>query len=127
MSVVIVTGSRSWAFPEIIWEYLNRAMPKLVVEGGCGGGADRAAREWAKANGVTNKTFRANWERHGKAAGPLRNGLMLRSYPTALVLAFPLDGNGTRDCISQAKRMGMSVHVYDPFGNLISSKEALTP
>lgn len=112
--VVIVTGSRDWADAEFIGEKLGDALPKLIVQGGCPTGADAIARDWARENGVRCVTFNANWLKHGRAAGPLRNGLMLRSYPDALVMAFPLDGPGTWDCIRQAKTMGMLVRVYSP-------------
>lgn len=112
--VVIVTGSRLWADPEPIYSALDNSCPTLVVQGGALG-ADAIAREWAKATGTQCRTFHANWLKHGKRAGPLRNGLMLRSYPGALVLAFPLDGPGTADCMRQARELRMRVTVYrDP-------------
>lgn len=110
--VVIVTGSRLWADEERIYAALDAAKPTLVVHGGARG-ADAIAHDWATLRGVPSRTFTANWLRYGRRAGPLRNGVMLRAYPKALVLAFPLDGPGTRDCIRQARGLGMHVRVEE--------------
>lgn len=112
---VIVTGSRNWADWAAIGRALDELQPSLVIQGGARG-ADRWARMWCEARGVECRTYAADWERHGKRAGFLRNDLMLASHPTALVIAFPLDGPGTWGCIDSARRMGMRVRVYGPNG-----------
>jgi hypothetical protein len=109
--VVIVTGSRDWADSGPIYRALDDACPTLVVEGGARG-ADAIARAWAKDSGVRSYSFNANWHKYGGFAGPLRNRLMLQAYPNAIVLAFPLDGPGTKDCIEQARQMRMRVLIY---------------
>jgi hypothetical protein len=109
--VVIVTGSRDWGDETAIHDALVKANPTLVVQGGASG-ADALARAWALVNGVPCRTFHASWSLHGRRAGPLRNGVMLRAFPHALVLAFPLDGPGTADCIRQARELRMTVIVY---------------
>lgn len=121
--VVIVTGSRHWADDEAIGRILTNACPHVVVDGGCPTGADKIAREWAKTNRIESKTIKANWVRHGLKAGPLRNSLMLNTFPGATVIAFPLDGPGTRDCIRQARAKRMTVRVYDENGQLMSAQE----
>ena len=111
MKQVIVTGSRYWADFETIAAALRDECPDVVIHGGAKG-ADEIAGLWAALRGVSVKVYYADWRRHGPRAGPLRNGLMLRSHPGAVVLAFPLDGPGTRNCILQAKDLGMTVKVF---------------
>ena len=108
MTTVIVTGSRHYADRVGVWRELNALNPSVVVTGDAEG-ADALARQWARTNGRKLITYAAHWSRHGKKAGPLRNGLMLRSHPGATVLAFPLGGPGTADCMKQARRLGMTV------------------
>lgn len=36
-------------------------------------GADTLGKEWAKQNNIKIKSFPANWDKHGKAAGHIRN------------------------------------------------------
>lgn len=115
---IIVTGSREWANVAVIESVLTDACPDLVVHGGAQG-ADQIADDWAKANGIDRDVFRANWTAFGKSAGPVRNGRMLKAYQHARVVAFPLKGPGTKDCIKQARALRMEVFVYGPDGKLL--------
>ena len=108
MKIVIVTGSRKWHEVQHIWRALAAEKPDLVVHGGYRG-ADEIAERWCDRNAVDSHVFRAKWSEQRDAAGPRRNRRMLEAYPGALVLAFPLDGPGTRDCISQAVELGHQV------------------
>ena len=89
--------------------------PTLLASGAATG-ADRLAMAWAKIEGVQIVGFpvyKAQWQKTGKGAGPIRNGLMLDMVQPDLVVAFP--GNtGTADCVRQAKRRGITVQYADP-------------
>lgn len=111
--VVIVTGSRNWCNQRIIYEALSNYAPDLVVQGGAKG-ADAIAKRWAAEGKIPCETFHAEWGVYGRAAGHLRNGLMLDSHPGAMVFAFPLGGPGTADCIRQAVKRGHIVRQYGP-------------
>lgn len=50
----------------------------------------------------------ADWQTHGKAAGPIRNGAMLAKHAPDGVVAFP-GHNGTADCVRQAEAAGIKV------------------
>ena len=65
-------------------------------------GADRFAQEWANANGVAWIVYDANWTKHGRAAGPIRNQQMLDEGRPTLVVAFP-GGRGTADMVRRAR------------------------
>ncbi len=56
--------------------------------------------------------FRALWERHGRAAGVIRNQAML-DYGIDLVLAFP-GGRGTADMVRRARSAGVAVAAVAP-------------
>jgi acyl-CoA synthetase (NDP forming) len=53
-------------------------------------------------------SFPANWKKHGKSAGPIRNQLMLDVGKPDLVIAFP-GGSGTADMIRRARKAGVPV------------------
>lgn len=113
--VVIVTGSRKlqewWRVEWVLDQY----KPRIVVEGNCRSGADAAARQWCTKRGLQKRSYTADWKRYGRAAGPIRNTQMLREWPTAVVLAFPVEyaeNDGTTDCIQQAWSMGMVVEIF---------------
>jgi hypothetical protein len=87
----------------------------LRVMHGDARGLDRAFAAEARARGVRIKAFPADWYRHPKAAGPIRNGEMVRYLQmcaskghSVQVIAFP-GGTGTADMIRQAERAGIAV------------------
>lgn len=116
MSTVIVTGSRDWNGYKTLSCHLDTVHAltpiTLLVEGGARGADDLAAL-WANKNGIQVKTYPADWQAHGKAAGPIRNREMLLAHRDALVIAFPIGRSpGTRNCMSQAEKLGMKVINY---------------
>ncbi|MEV5942706.1 SLOG family protein [Streptomyces sp. NPDC051994] len=95
---VLVTGSRDWRDEQLVrrelaraWRQSDRAI--VVVHGACPTGADRHAARWVadcianRLTGVTEEPHPADWDKHGKAAGPIRNRRMVRAR-IDLVLAF---------------------------------------
>jgi len=79
----------------------------FVAEGGANG-ADTTAFWWRKKSGVPGKTWKADWNKHGKSAGSIRNQLMLYESEAELVIAFP-GGPGTKDMVNKAKMRGIPV------------------
>jgi hypothetical protein len=75
---------------------------------GCARGADSIAGSWASERGVPVHAFPADWNKHGRAAGPIRNRQMLVEGKPDLVVAFP-GGRGTANMIAQAKAAGVEV------------------
>ncbi len=84
-----------------------RGMPERIVQGGAKG-ADRMAVEWAQRHAIEIFTVRPEWNRHGRAAGPIRNGIMLSKYKPHLVVAFP-GGKGTEDMIRRSHKADVDV------------------
>lgn len=86
----------------------------MVLQGGAKG-ADRCAQEWASQRGVKSKAYFAHWVRHGKAAGPMRNQLMLEEGRPDMVIAFA-GGRGTADMVERtvsAQQRGVRVILRD--------------
>lgn len=107
---ILVSGSRTWVDKERIRKVLLSYSPTFVIQGGARG-ADRLAREVCFEEGIPCHTEHAKWEKFGNAAGPIRNGEMLKMEPD-LVLAF-WDGasRGTKDMIDTAHKSGVDVDV----------------
>jgi hypothetical protein len=110
---VIVTGSRYWTNVGAIELALEAEQPTLVVHGGARG-ADAIAHAWARRKGVAVQEYPADWQRQGKRAGPIRNVQMVSAHHTAVVLAFPLGGPGTKHCMNVARIAGLVVKVVLP-------------
>jgi predicted Rossmann-fold nucleotide-binding protein len=119
--VIAAGGGRDLAWPHqrVAAELLARSGGRLVhllLHGGARG-ADAAIARAAHQLGWPALALPAAWERHGRAAGPIRNRELLElavaealanSSPvvstSVLVLAFP-GGSGTASLVRQARRM----------------------
>lgn len=117
---ILITGSRDWTDRETIRAALRsagqaaRTHPQgvVVVHGGARG-ADTLAGEIAREFGCMVEVHLADWQTHGKAAGPIRNAHMVK-LGADVCLAFPLgESRGTRGCIHMAETMGIPVKVYE--------------
>jgi YspA, cpYpsA-related SLOG family len=111
---VIVTGGRDYGKRLRVYEALDGIKPDLVIEGGATG-ADQLARDWADERGVHRATVPALWKKFDRAAGPMRNGVMVEilkalsgSGRECVVCAFP-GGRGTASCVSIATDAGLYV------------------
>ncbi len=107
MKVVIVTGGRHYSNKERVYATLDILKPDLIVNGGAKG-ADTLANQYALDKNIKCRVFEADWEEHGKSAGPIRNKEMLEAYINATVVAFE-GGKGTKNCVEQAIKKSMMV------------------
>ena len=109
---VLVCGGRSFNDALTLGSWLggihkNNGPITLLIEGGASG-ADYMARRFAEWRGIPVKTFPADWDSHGRAAGPIRNKQMLDEGKPDLVVAFD-GGIGTANMVSQARAAGVRV------------------
>lgn len=109
---VLVTGGRTfldsnWLFAGL--DLLHESLPGGITEiiEGEAPGADIRARFWAERHGVKVVGVAADWKKHGRAAGFIRNAEMADLKPD-VVLACP-GGAGTRMMVDIAKKRGLRV------------------
>lgn len=108
---VIVCGGRDYSDREQLFEILDAAHmanPVVLLIHGGAKGADALAAIWAKDSGVPSQAFHADWDTHGRAAGPIRNQRMLDNTLPHMVIAFP-GGKGTADMIKRAEACDVPV------------------
>jgi hypothetical protein len=109
---VIICGGRDYNKQQFLFRKLDELQiehgPFDTVIHGDAPGADRLAHNWALLRGITVVPVPAEWDRHGKAAGPIRNRRMLSDYDPDLVIAFPGHA-GTDDMMRQADAAGVEV------------------
>jgi hypothetical protein len=89
-------------------EYGNWRFSNIHIIHGGARGADSLADQWAIVNWVPWTEFKADWDKHGKAAGPTRNKQMLDEGKPDVVIAFP-GGKGTAHMVSIARAAGVKV------------------
>ena len=110
---ILVTGSRDWGDVQTLENALAAYVGDEVtlVSGACPTGADLLAEVFAKRAGWEVERHPADWDKRGKAAGPLRNQEMV-DLGADVCVAFPLgESRGTRDCMSRAEGAGIPVRV----------------
>jgi hypothetical protein len=99
---VIIAGSRDYTDYTVISNIVTTVANKFdlkiteIVSGGARG-VDALGERYALEHGYPCKRFPADWNRHGKSAGPLRNQEMAK-YGDALI-AFTSGGPGTTNMI----------------------------
>lgn len=110
--IVIIAGGRDFNDYDMLDEKLNFyfqnvPMEKVLIIGGGAKGADKLGKDWAKENIIEYKTFHADWNKYGKAAGPKRNTEMAK-IATHLI-AFNTGGRGTADMLRQANDFKLKI------------------
>jgi hypothetical protein len=109
-SKILICGNRRaerYIFFPRVYEVVSLTQPSLLICGGASG-VDSFANEAAYDFGIAIAEFAANWEQHGRHAGPIRNGWMLRFGQPDYVIAFP-GGKGTENMVMQAEEAGVPV------------------
>jgi hypothetical protein len=108
---LVFTGGRTFKDQEkfnsiiLVLDLDGPGRPTEIHVGDCPTGLDYMARGVF----VEARVHVADWQKHGRAAGPIRNKAMLEAAGKhSLLVAFP-GGRGTTDCVRQAKAMGITV------------------
>ena len=129
---VVVTGARDWADGDAVWGMLNLELAKatrvggdanfVIIHGACKTGADAIASKWCKQRREIELPMPAQWDEHGKAAGPIRNNQMalvarcLRDCGwTVTCHAFGLaqSKGGTKDCVKALEARDFNVTIHE--------------
>lgn len=139
MTRVLVTGSRDWDCPDVVWGRLDRVATEaaqvgerelVVVHGACFPRRDPVMRElplrsadyladlWCRRRDhhplpVRVEQHPANWRTHGRAAGPIRNQAMADLGADACLAFVRGNSPGTTGMIRIAERAGIPVQVVD--------------
>jgi Protein of unknown function (DUF2493). len=109
---VIIAGGRDYRPTRCAWFWLRDMLLSLKcteVVSGKASGADAMGEKIAERMGFPLKSFPADWNKYGKAAGPMRNEQMAQ-YADACIL-FP-GGSGTENMKSRAIAHGLKVIEY---------------
>ncbi len=106
---LIISGGRDFSPTLEDKVYLHDKLSEFyVTEVVCGGcrGADKFGKDMAEFLRIPVRIFNADWNKHGKAAGPIRNRQMAE-YADALLT---FDGcRGTSNMIKEAETKGLQI------------------
>jgi hypothetical protein len=112
---ILVTGDREWDdIPRVVEELKGYRPGTILVHGACRG-ADIICAAVAETLGFEVRAYPADWETHGRAAGPIRNRQMLTEEhkpeePIDICLAFHNNiaaSRGTKDMMGCTQKAGI--------------------
>ena len=111
---ILVCGDRYWKDEFTIADTLLGIIGPgdTLIHGGAKG-ADTIAGNVVSRLGYSVTVFKAQWDKYGKGAGPVRNQQMIDQNPD-LVIAFHSDlaeSKGTADTVRRANKAGIKVWV----------------
>jgi hypothetical protein len=110
----IICGDRNWSYGETIATVLSVAPKWLIVVNGDALGADYlASLVWRSEYGGHTIEVPADWDKYGRAAGPIRNKAML-AYRPQFVLGFHEHmerSRGTRSMFNLAQRENIPTYL----------------
>lgn len=105
-----IVGSRRFNNYEKLKKVLVRYKDITEIVSGGAAGADSLAEKYALENHIPIKVFFANWSKHGKAAGPIRNKLIIERADK--VVAFHTkNSRGTESSIRFARSMNKELEI----------------
>lgn len=112
---LIIFGSRDYnnyqAFEEKMEFYTGHITEGVTVFCGQAKGADTMGEMYAQERGWKIRYFPANWDLHGKAAGPIRNKEMCDAGATHAIGFWNGVSRGTKNMIELAKQYNLKLRV----------------
>jgi hypothetical protein len=107
---ILVCGGRNFRNVSFVAWTLGRVSNGEYCTVICGGatGGDALAAKWALSKQMGLECYEAEWEKYGRAAGPIRNQRMLDEGKPDVVVSFP-GGRGTADMVRRATEAGIKV------------------
>lgn len=111
---VIIAGGRDFKNYTLLSKTMDHLLSKIdgdiVIVCGKARGADTLGERYAKEHGYSVHYFPAEWDRHGRAAGYIRN-IAMADNADALAAFWDGESRGTKNMIEIAKNRGLSVRV----------------
>jgi hypothetical protein len=108
---VAIVGSRDYPDLDKVRDYVNSLPIDAVIITGGAKGVDKAAELAARARGMTVVIHEAEWNLHGRSAGPIRNTEIVKDCDK-LVAFWDEQTPGTKDSISKAAKAGKLEQVF---------------
>ena len=112
---LIIAGSRNITVPPeaLTWHVMvvERIAAQITSKVVCGmaPGIDTVGLAWARKNGLPVDEHPADWHKHGRAAGPLRNRQMAANAD-ALLLVWDGKSKGSASMKREAEAAGLLIH-----------------
>lgn len=103
----IIAGCRDFSDYKLLkekvdWYRKDHEITEIVS--GTASGADQMGEDYAINHDIPIKEFPADWDKHGKAAGPIRNRQMAE-YADCLIAVWDGESRGTKNMIDEMNKL----------------------
>jgi len=112
---IIIAGSRNFNDYNLLktsCDNLLTQFTNIEIVSGTARGADKLGERYAREKGYDIKQFPANWDKHGKSAGYIRNDEMAQ-YADMLIAFWDGASKGTKHMIDLANKRGIKVEIVN--------------
>ena len=107
----IIAGGRDYHNYDTLLEAIQECQfPIATVVSGGAKGVDALGERYAGEMNLKLNIYNADWERNGRAAGPIRNRKMAENAD-ALIAIWNGESKGTKNMIETATKLGLLVYV----------------
>lgn len=109
----IIAGSRTFNDYDLLkqkLDYFRKHNSVTEIVSGTAKGADQLGERYATENNIRITLFAADWNRHGKKAGPMRNRTMAE-YADQLIAVWNGESKGTKNMIENMNRLKKPVYI----------------
>jgi predicted Rossmann-fold nucleotide-binding protein len=115
---VIIAGSRHITDRVALAKAINQSGFEIAeVVSGCAPGVDTMGEALALADGHSIRKFPADWNKHGRAAGPIRNKQMAE-YADAAIILWDGKSRGTLNMIKNMSALDKPYFIRMVFDEL---------
>lgn len=108
---VLVCGSRSFDDRVKVFERFSKLPQDTLIISGGADGADSLAELAAMEYHFPINVVKPDWEKHGRAAGPIRNIQMLDMNPDLVIAFYDGVSRGTAHTIKEATKRNIAVEI----------------
>ena len=111
---LIIAGGRNFDDYDLLTSICNDVIPEMGqvhIVSGCANGADKLGERYASENDYHIIKFPADWDKHGKSAGYIRNKEMAK-YADALIAFWDGKSKGTKHMIDLANEYRLLIYIH---------------
>ena len=119
MIKVIIAGTRDFDNYELLKLKMDNILAgkvrnneEIIIISGTARGADKLGERYAREKGYKIERYPANWDKHGKRAGYIRNEQMAK-VADACVCFWDEQSKGTKHMIDLAKQYKLALRVIN--------------
>ena len=119
---ICIAGGRDFANYDVLVKVVDHVLLEIqepvIIISGKAKGADGLGERYAKEHDLEVLLYPADWKKHGKGAGPIRNAQMAEAAD--MLIAF-WDGSsrGTKNMIGQMQKQGKPCNVFNYNGEFV--------